>query len=223
MVALVEETVYLGSFPLHNSYESASSCAFLIALVFLFLYWRYRIKTHAVFMFPLVFILSLVGSLQTPVATWTNPTVRDVWLMVHVALVLVGYAALLVVAATSIIYLIQERHLKRKDPGVLSDKLPPLATLDELITASTAIAFVLITLAVIIATIWASIESGARWITEPKILISLFTWGSYLLLAFLRVTVGWRGRKAAYMAIIVVGCSALTWAAHIGLRSAFVK
>lgn len=223
MVSLVEETVYLGSFPLHNSYESASSCAFLIALVFLVVYWRYRIQTHGVFMFPLVFILSLIGGLGTPVATWSNPTLRDVWLMVHVALVLIGYAALLVVAASSIIYLLQERHLKRKDPGVLGDKLPPLGTLDELITGSTALAFVLITLAVITATIWASIESGTRWITEPKILISLFTWALYLLLAFLRVTVGWRGRKAAYLAIVVVGCSALTWAAHVGLRSVFLK
>ena len=222
MVGLTEETLWLRSFPLHNSYETASSCAFLIALVFLLVYWRYRIQTHSVFLFPLVFILSLVGSLGTPVATWANPTLRDAWLMVHVALVLVGYAALLVMAASSIIYLIQERHLKTKDPGILTDRLPPLGTLDELITGSTAIAFALITLAVITATIWASIESGARWIGQPKIVISLVTWGMYLLLAFLRVTVGWRGRKAAYLAIVVVACSALTWVAHVGLRRLFV-
>ena len=41
-------------------------------------------------------------------------------------------------------------------------------------------------------------------------------------MVFLRVSAGWRGRKAAYMAIVVVGCSALTWAAHVGLRSLFV-
>lgn len=223
LVALVEETVFLGSFPLHNSYETASSCAFLVALVFLFVYWRYRIQTHGVFLFPLIFILGLIGSLGTPVATWASPSLRDAWLMVHVALVLLGYSALLVMAASSIIYLVQERHLKTKDPGVLTDRLPPLGTLDELITVSTALAFVLITLAVITATIWASIESGARWISEPKIVISLLTWGLYLLMAFLRVTVGWRGRKAAYMAIVVVGCSALTWAAHAGLRSLFLR
>jgi hypothetical protein len=32
------------------------------------------------------------------------------------------------------------------------------------------------------------------------------------------VTAGWRGRKAALMAIMVLCCSALTWAAHVGLR-----
>jgi hypothetical protein len=30
----------------------------------------------------------------------------------------------------------------------------------------------------------------------------------------LRVTAGWRGRKAAVMAVGVVACSAATWAIH---------
>ena len=223
MVSLVEATVWMRSVPLHNSYESASSCAFLIALLFLFVYWRYRIETLSVFLFPLVFILTLVGSLGTPVGTWTNPALRDVLLVIHVALVLTGYAALLVTATSAIIYLLQERQLKTKDPGVLTDRLPPLGTMDELISRSMAIAFVLITLAVIVASVWASVESGARWIREPKIVISLVTWGLYLAMTYLRVTVGWRGRKAAYMSIVVVGCSALTWVAHVGLRGLLVR
>ena len=35
---------------------------------------------------------------------------------------------------------------------------------------------------------------------------------------FLRASAGWRGRKAAVMALVVLGCAALTWAAHVGLR-----
>jgi hypothetical protein len=42
-------------------------------------------------------------------------------------------------------------------------------------------------------------------------------------MVFLRVTAGWRGRKAAVMAITVLGCSAATWVAHIGLRSMFIQ
>ncbi|MFB3777468.1 MAG: inner membrane protein YpjD [Bryobacteraceae bacterium] len=222
-VSLVEATVWMRSAPLHNSYESASSCAFLLALVFLIVYGRYKIETLGVFLFPLVFILALVGSLGTPVGTWSNPALRDALLMVHVALVLTGYAALLVTATSAIIYLLQERQLKSKDPGVLTDRLPPLGTMDELISRSMAIAFVLITLAVIVASIWASVESGVRWISEPKIVISLATWALYLVMTYLRVTVGWRGRKAAFMSVVVVGCSALTWAAHMGLRGLLVR
>ncbi len=223
MVSLVEQTVWMRHFPLSNSYETASACAFLMAVVFLALYARYRIETLGVFLYPLVFVLALVGALGAPVGAWTSAGVRDALLMVHVALVLVGYAALLVMTASSVIYLIQERQLKSKDPGVLSDRLPPLGTLDELITRSTAVAFALITLAVIVASVWASVESGVHWIREPKIVISLITWALYLVMTYLRVTLGWRGRRAAYLAISVVGFSAVTWAAHSGLRGLFLR
>jgi ABC-type uncharacterized transport system permease subunit len=223
MVSLVEEGFWLGHLPVNDFYESISLCAFLIAVLFLIVYWRYQFESLSVFLFPLVFIMALVGSLQSPVSTWSNTTVRDAWLLVHVVLVLLGYAALLLMAAASITYLIQERHLKAKRPRVFFARLPPLGTLDELISRSMAIGFVLITLAVIAGSIWGFIESGTRWISEPKIVISLLTWGFYLAMVFLRVSAGWRGRKAAFMAITVLGCSAVTWAAHAGLRSLLLK
>jgi ABC-type uncharacterized transport system permease subunit len=223
LVSIVEEALYTGHFPLNSFYESVSLCAFLIAVVFLIVYRRYQFETLGVFLFPLVFVMTLLGSLGNPVATWSSTAVRDAWLMAHVALVLLGYAALLVMAAASIAYLIQERRLKHKQPPERFERLPPLGTLDELISKSMAVGFVLITLAVVAGSTWAFIESGTRWIREPKIVISLVTWAFYLVMVFLRVSAGWRGRKAAFLAITVVGCSALTWAAHSGLRSLLVK
>jgi hypothetical protein len=38
-------------------------------------------------------------------------------------------------------------------------------------------------------------------------------------MVFLRMSAGWRGRKAAVMALSVVGFSVLTWAAHAGLTA----
>lgn len=218
MVAIVEEGIYTGHFPVNNFWESVTLCAFLLALFFLFVYWRYQFESLSVFVFPLVFVMTLVGSFGRPVASWTNPAVRDVWLLVHVVLVLLGYAAMVLMAAACVIYLIQERQLKSKSPRVLADRLPPLGTLDEFISRAMAIGFVLITLAVIAGSTWAFVESGTHWIREPKIVISLVTWAFYLAMIFLRVGAGWRGRKAAFLALAVVGFSALTWVAHSNLR-----
>jgi ABC-type transport system involved in cytochrome c biogenesis permease subunit len=218
MVSLVEASIVLGHLPLDNFFESMSMCAFLIALLFLLMYWRYRFVSLSIFLFPLVFVMALVGATEQPVTSWTNERVRDAWLIVHVLLVLLGYAALLLTAAASIIYLMQERRLKTKRKSLL-EKLPPLATLDAIITKSSGVAFVFITLSVVVGCTWAFIESGTSWIVDPKVGISLMTWGFYLLMVFLRTAGGWRGRKAAILVLTVICCSALTWATHAGLRS----
>ena len=217
LVSLVELGASLGHLPADNFYESLSLCAFFIAVVFLFVYWRYQFASLAVVLYPLVFVMTLIGATEVPVESWTNPTVRGAWLKIHVLLVLCGYAALLITAVASIFYLVQERRLKTKKAGLL-DRLPPLGTIDNLITSSMGIGFVLITLAVVAGSVWAFVETGTRWIGEAKIVISFITWGFYLLMVFLRAGAGWRGRKAAIMALSVLTCSALTWVAHVGLR-----
>jgi ABC-type transport system involved in cytochrome c biogenesis permease subunit len=218
-VSLVEMAVAVRHLPVDNFYESASVCAFLIALVFLFVQWRYQFAPLGVFLYPLVFVLTLVAATEFPVAGWANPRVRDAWLLVHVLLILVGYAALLLTAVASVFYLVQERHLKRKQPRAFFDRLPPLGTLDNLITTSMGFAFAFITLGVVAASTWAFIESGTRWIREAKIVIAFLTWGACLLMVFLRASAGWRGRKAALLAIVTLGLGVVTWAAHVGLRS----
>jgi ABC-type transport system involved in cytochrome c biogenesis permease subunit len=80
------------------------------------------------------------------------------------------------------------------------------------------VAFVLITLGVILVMMWAFVYSGtASWLGEPRITVSLITWALLLGATYLRATAGWRGRKVAVMALVVLGCSVFTWAAHAGL------
>ncbi len=224
LVSIIEEGTALGRFPASGFYESMSLCAFLITVLFLFVYWRYRLESLSVFIFPLVFVMALVASLGRPVtASWSSSTVRGAWLMVHVVLVLLGYAALLFTAVAAVLYLLQERELKRRKPRSFYHRLPPLGTLDDLITRFMGWGFVFITVAVIVGSTWAFVEVGTRWVTDPRIAISLFTWGIYLAMVFLRFSAGWRGRKAAVLAIMALGCSALTWAAHAHLQSLWLR
>jgi ABC-type uncharacterized transport system permease subunit len=183
-VSIVEEGLATHRCPISNFYETLSFCAFLVA------------------------------TMGNPVYAWSNPVVRNAWLTVHIVLVLLGYAALLVTAVASVVYLFQERQLKSKKPRKLSYRLPPLGTLDDLISKSMTLGFALMTLAVIAASTWAFVEHKQAWIRQPAIAISFFTWGTYLALVFLRVTAGWRGRKAAIMTVTVLGFSAVTWIAH---------
>ena len=69
--------------------------------------------------------------------------------MIHIVLVLLGYAALVLTALAAVFYLIQERQLKRKKPMALLERLPPLGTLDNLISKSLGFGFVLLTVGVV--------------------------------------------------------------------------
>jgi ABC-type transport system involved in cytochrome c biogenesis permease subunit len=222
-VSIVEEGLLMKHCPITNFYETLSMCAFLITALFLFVYWRYKTESLSVFIFPLVFVMTLVATLGNPVEAWTSPVVRGAWLTVHIVCVLLGYATLAFTAGAALLYLFQEREIKRKKPRKLYYRLPPLGTLDELISSSMALGFVLITLAVIAGTTWAFIEHKTQWISQPAIAISFVTWGGYLAMVFLRVTAGWRGRKAALMVIVVVGLSAVTWFAHARLGVLLLK
>src|SRR6266849_7749776 len=84
LVSIVEQGVAMGHFPASGFYESMSLCAFLITALFLFVYWRYKLESLSVFIFPLVFVMTLVATLGSPVSAWSSQTVRNAWLVVHV-------------------------------------------------------------------------------------------------------------------------------------------
>ncbi|MBV9158734.1 MAG: cytochrome c biogenesis protein CcsA [Acidobacteriaceae bacterium] len=219
LVSIIELRAQTGHLPLNNFYETSSMCAFLIAALFLLAYTYYRIAIFGVCLFPVVFFMTLIGATEFPVASWSSPQLRSVWLRVHITTVLIGYAALIFAAVASVYYLLQERQLKRKSVSPSSSRLPPLATLDSIITQSMNAGFVFITIGTITGVVWAFIESGTRWISDPKIAFFLFTWAFYLAMIFLRVSAGWRGRRIAWLAVSVLGCSIVTWATHAGLRT----
>ncbi len=222
-VSIIEEGLFTNRCPITNIYETLSMCAFLVVVLYMFVQWRYHMDSISVFVFPLVFVMALVSTLGNPVSAWSSPVVRNTWLTVHIVLVLLGIAALVFSAIGSLLYLFQERELKTKKPRSIYHRLPPLGTLDDLISKSMAVGFVLMTLAVVAGSTWGFIELKTAWISQPKIAISFVTWGIYMLLVFLRTTAGWRGRKAAIMTVTVLGFSAITWAAHARLGSLLFK
>jgi ABC-type transport system involved in cytochrome c biogenesis permease subunit len=217
-VAIVELARSQGALPVENFYGTLNLCAFLVALVFLLVDWKYRFASTSVALFPLVFLMTLVAQMERPVSAWPDERMRDAWLIVHIVLVLAGYAALLLTAVSAFFYLVQERRLKSKKTPNLLEKLPPLGTLDNVISSSMGFGFVFITLGVIFGVMWAFIELGTSWLGNASITLSFITWGLCLLMIFMRVSAGWRGRKAAMMALVVLSCGALTWIAHAGLR-----
>jgi ABC-type uncharacterized transport system permease subunit len=223
LVSIVEQGLVQNHFPANDIFETLSLCAWVVTVAFLGIYWRYKAESLSVFVFPLVFVMTLVAALRNPVSKWQSESVRNTWLTIHIVLAVLAYAALLFTAVAAVVYLMQERQLKQKKARSFYRLFPPLGTLDELISRSLSAGFAFITISIIIGSVWAYIEYGTSWIDNGLITTSFITWGIYLALIFFRVSAGWRGRKAAILAIVALCCSAITWIAHSRLGGRFVQ
>jgi cytochrome c-type biogenesis protein CcsB len=99
-------------------------------------------------------------------------------------------------------YLLMEKELKHKKMGAIFKRLPSLNVLDDINYRCLTIGFPLLTLGIITGSIWAEYAWGSYWSWDPKEVWSLITWLLYAALLHGRMTVGWRGRKAAILAIV---------------------
>lgn len=219
LVAVVEEAIEVGRFPADNFFEAIALLGLLLAVTLLICQIVYRFDGLAVLLMPLVFLMTLTGSVAGVNPAWKLGAGRDAWLITHVVFVMLGYAGLLVTAAVSLFYLWRERQLKQKHFPSEGDRVPPLMTLDGIIAKAGAWGFAFLTAGLVMGIIWASNESGIRWIREERILIAVGTWLIYLALVYLRAASGWRGRKAAYLALAALGSSVVTWVTHAGVAS----
>ncbi len=218
LVSLVFEAINTGGFPVRSPYQLASFTAFAITIVFLWTYWRYRYESLSVFVFPLVFLLTLAASLTGPIHPWVKDSVGGVWAALHVVLFMVGYAALFLTFASGVMYLIQEHELKSKHPRAFYYRLPPLSKLDQVGYQTLAFGFVAVTLGMIVGSVWAAVQWGASWVVDPTIGLAFLTWGIYLAMLFSRIAIGWRGRKSAYFSIAGFCFAVLTAIVNSGVH-----
>lgn len=190
------------SFPVTRLDESFSFFAALAVPVFFIVYLKYRIPSLGVFAFPMIFIMTFMANMGYDQSDAIPAVLMSHWLYIHTPLVIFGYVALFIAFSAAILYLVQERELKSKKPRMRYQRFPSLEVCDDLAYRSLAIGFPLMTLGMISGVLWAhNANWGPKWELDTKVLLSFLTWLIYLLLIHYRLIAGWRGRKAAYLAI----------------------
>jgi len=80
--------------------------------------------------------------------------------------------------------------------------LPDSTSLDQITYKTIAIAFPLLTLMIAAGAYWANRTWGSYWSWDPKETWAAITWLVYAGYLHMRITRGWRGRRAAYFAIL---------------------
>jgi cytochrome c-type biogenesis protein CcsB len=191
--------------PWGNMYEFSSMSALAAMGVFLGLTRKYDIRWLGVFVVtPVLLTLGLAVTVLYTDAEQLQPALQSYWLVIHVIAAVTSAGVFTVGAVVSVLYLIRERA-ERVAPGAPS-RLPSAESLDRLAYRIHAFVFPLWTFAVIAGAIWAENAWGRYWGWDPKETWAFITWVVYAAYLHARATAGWKGRRAAAIALTGFGC-----------------
>jgi len=163
---------------------------------------KFNIRILGTFVSPLAVVFMLLSSAIPGRAIPNSQLFKSFWLTLHVATMFIGMAIFALAFCAGIMYLLQERQIKSKSFGLLYRRLPSLEVLDSLNYVCLTFGFPLITIGVISGFVYAAAVWQSFWHWDPKEILSVVTWLIYAVLLHERLAVGWRGRRAAIMAII---------------------
>jgi ABC-type transport system involved in cytochrome c biogenesis permease subunit len=148
---------------------------------------KFNIRILGTFVSPLAVVFMLLSSAIPGRVIPNSKLFKSFWLTLHVATMFIGMAIFALAFCAGIMYLLQERQIKSKSFGLLYRRL---------------FGFPLITIGLISGFVYAGAVWQSFWHWDPKEILSVVTWLIYAVLLHERLAVGWRGRRAAIMAII---------------------
>jgi cytochrome c-type biogenesis protein CcsB len=210
-LALITRYAEAGYTPVTNLHESLSFFAWMIIGILLVVNMKYNVEVLGAFLTPIALVLMLSAFALPKEILPLAPVLRSFWHPFHVIFAFLGNAIFALAFCCGVMYLIQEKQVKSKKLGAITKRLPPLEVLDDLNYQSLKFGFPLLTLGIITGAVWANYAWGRYWNWDPKETWSLITWLLYAALLHQRLTVGWRGRKAAIMAIVGFGAVLFTF------------
>jgi cytochrome c-type biogenesis protein CcsB len=205
--------------PWGNMYEFTLAGTFFVTLIYLLLYGRFQLSWMGplVVTFVLTFLMVAVVWLYDPVAPLTE-ALNSPWLVIHVVAAVLATGAFTLGGFTSALFLVKERAESRAgtSPTGYVARLPEPAVLDRISYRLHAFGFPVWTFAVLITgPIWAHQAWSSYWNWDPKEVWAFITWVVYAAYLHARATAGWKGRKAAWLALLGL---ATLWFNFVGIN-----
>jgi len=215
--------VYSGHVPWNDLYGSLSVVALFTVVLFLFFGARYNIW----FAGPIV--LGVSDALLAYAQGWNKgleplvPSLQNnYWIYYHVPVVLAAYASFLIGFSTSILYLMKKHDEERAlgsagrsvgaavaaaRPAWLEwlDLVPASGALEVVTYRVIALGEILLTIGIILGSLWAHDAWGSYWQNDPKELAALTCWIWYAAYLHLHTRPSFRGPRLAWMGIAGFG------------------
>jgi ABC-type uncharacterized transport system permease subunit len=203
--------------PAQSVREAMGFLAFIVTGGYLLASARYRLTLGGAAVMPVALILLVAARLSPAGAA---PEDLSALGRIHISLATIGVGVFALASALSVIYLAEERALKRKkfDGMAFKDRGAPLEALDRLSHRLIWVGFPIFTAAMGLGAAWVSQRGDS--LDRPEYPLAAVTWISYAALLVLRQAYGWRGRRAARLTLTGFGAALLVLVIYLARRMA---
>ena len=235
-----------GHFPISNLYESLCFLAWGCTLTQLLVERSWPSPLVPAAATPMALGCVAFASFALPdrlqEASPLVPALRSSWLVMHVSVIMISYAALLVGSLLSLAVLFTDRgnslELRSSSIGsggyrqaqlatpqlqLSSVAMPAVEQLDSLSYRTITVGFLLLSGGLVSGAVWANEAWGSWWSWDPKETWALICWLVYAAYLHTRLIRGWQGRKPALVAaaglVVIVVCYIGVNLLGIGLHS----
>ena len=204
------QTMEVRHVPFANPSRFVSTFVWLLTLSYLYLELTTDERAMGVFILPIIVGLATIPVLY-PGMENEDPVLDSPWFWIHVSSLLFSYASFALAMVLGVTYMLQFKEIKKKHLGYFYTRLPSLQILDAMNSRAVTIGWLFLTVGVIVGVLW---TAQARTVSpentnlqmmslqDPKIFIAILTWAVYSFAVFARRTMGWNGRRAAWLSAL---------------------
>ena len=212
-----------GHFPVSNLYESLYFLVWGISLGQLLIDMEYQSPIVPSIAIPIQLLTIAFACFVLPedlrLSSNLVPALRSSWLIMHVSVVMLSYAALVIgsLISASVLFVNKNQPLQIRSSSSgtggfkvsnsypLNDLIEPVQfshseQLDTLSYRAILVGFVLLTLGLISGAVWANEAWGTWWSWDPKETWAFISWLFYAAYLHMRISKGWQGRRPALLA-----------------------
>jgi ABC-type transport system involved in cytochrome c biogenesis permease subunit len=207
------QTMEVRHVPFANASRAVSTSVWLLTLSYLYLELTTEERAMGVFILPIIVLLQIIPVVHPGVEN-RDPILDSPWFWVHVSSLLFAYASFALAGMLGLVYMLQFKQIKKKHLGYFYTRLPSLQIVDDMNSRAVTVGWLFLTIGVVAGVIWAAqartLVPGdpnlqLMSLADPKVFIAVLTWAVYSFAVFARRTLGWSGRRAAWLSAVGFG------------------
>lgn len=210
-----------GYFPANGEFENAINGGWFAILLTLFvLYRRKGLVGLALVTVPMTLLFLGYGIMKNPAALPHAASLKSSWLIIHVAFAQIAFGAYLVASGFGVVYLLKDGKARKGLTSPIYEKLPQLSVIEELMFKFVVYGFIADAIMIAAGSIWAKDLWGSYWSWDPVEVWSLASWLVYGLSIHLKVQLGWKGRRLAWIYVFaIIGIIIAYWGVDFFVRN----